>query len=119
MPTYDYVCTACDHAFELFQQMSAEVETICPKCGKTSLKRLIGTGAAVLFKGSGFYETDYRTRSYKSGAEADKKAGDSSTSSGDSTSPSGESTSKSDGGQSSEGPKKTDSGSSSQSGGES
>lgn len=76
MPTYDYRCAACDHEFELFQKMSDPVKRTCPECRKKSLERLIGTGAAVLFKGSGFYETDYRSASYKKGAEADKKAAD-------------------------------------------
>ncbi|MEL7472863.1 MAG: zinc ribbon domain-containing protein [Planctomycetota bacterium] len=74
MPTYDYRCNACDHEFELFQSMSAPHKRKCPECGKNKLERLIGTGAAVLFKGSGFYETDYRSKSYKEGADAEKKA---------------------------------------------
>lgn len=74
MPTYDYRCNACGHDFELFQSMSESVKKKCPECGKMALERLIGTGAAVLFKGSGFYQTDYRTESYKKGADADKKA---------------------------------------------
>ncbi len=74
MPTYDYRCNACNHEFELFQSMSAGVKKKCPECGKMALERLIGTGAAVMFKGSGFYETDYRSDSYKKSAEADKKA---------------------------------------------
>ena len=73
MPTYDYACDACGHTFELFQQMSAPVKRTCPKCGKRSLQRLIGTGAAVIFKGGGFYETDYRSESYRKAAEAEKK----------------------------------------------
>ncbi len=73
MPTYDYRCNACDHEFELFQSMSAGVKKKCPECGKMALERLIGIGAAVMFKGSGFYETDYRSDSYKKSAEADKK----------------------------------------------
>jgi len=73
MPTYDYRCNACEHEFELFQSMSAGVKKKCPECGKLKLERLIGIGAAVMFKGSGFYETDYRSESYKKGAEADKK----------------------------------------------
>ena len=55
MPTYDYRCCNCDHKFEVFQSMTAGVLKKCPQCGKLSLKRLIGSGAAVLFKGSGFY----------------------------------------------------------------
>jgi putative FmdB family regulatory protein len=74
MPTYDYKCNACSHAFEAFQTMSAKVMKTCPKCGKNALKRLIGTGAAVVFKGSGFYQTDYRSEGYKKSADADKKA---------------------------------------------
>lgn len=74
MPTYDYRCNACNHEFELFQSMSSGVKKKCPECGKMALERLIGTGAAVMFKGSGFYETDYRSDSYKKSAEADKKA---------------------------------------------
>lgn len=74
MPTYDYQCDACDHEFELFQQISEAVKRKCPECGKLKLRRLFGTGAAVVFKGSGFYETDYRSDSYKKAAEKDKKS---------------------------------------------
>ena len=74
MPTYDYVCDACEHAFEEFQSFSEEVLSKCPKCGKKKLRRLFGSGAAILFKGSGFYETDYRSESYKSGAKAEQEA---------------------------------------------
>lgn len=72
MPTYDYKCNACKHRFELFQSMKDSAKRKCPKCGKNALERLIGTGAAILFKGSGFYETDYRSESYKKAADADK-----------------------------------------------
>ena len=75
MPTYDYRCDACGHEFELFQQMSASVKKKCPECGKLKLKRLIGTGAGIIFKGGGFYETDYRSDSYKKDAAADGKSG--------------------------------------------
>jgi putative FmdB family regulatory protein len=78
MPTYDYQCAACGHEFELFQQMSASVKKKCPACGKLKLKRLIGTGAGIIFKGGGFYETDYRSDSYKKDAAADGKSGKSS-----------------------------------------
>jgi len=71
MPTYDYECDACQHAFEEFQSMMDKPLKKCPKCGKSKLRRLIGTGAAILFKGSGFYQTDYRSESYKSAAKAD------------------------------------------------
>lgn len=77
MPTYDYRCNACGHEFELFQSMSEGVKKKCPSCGKLALERLIGTGAAVLFKGSGFYETDYRSEQYKKAASADKPKADS------------------------------------------
>lgn len=72
MPTYDYRCNACKHTFEQFQSMKDGALRKCPKCGKNALERLIGTGAALLFKGSGFYQTDYRSEGYKKAAEADK-----------------------------------------------
>lgn len=74
MPTYDYKCKACDHRWELVQPMSASPVKACPHCGKRSAERLIGMGAAVLFKGTGFYQTDYRSDSYKKAAEADSKS---------------------------------------------
>lgn len=76
MPTYDYVCDGCGHAFELFQSMTDTVKKTCPKCRKKKLRRLIGAGGAIVFKGSGFYKTDYRSDSYKKAAAADsgKKA---------------------------------------------
>ena len=88
MPTYDYECDACGHEFELFQGINDPVQRKCPKCGKLKLRRLFGTGAAVVFKGSGFYQTDYRSDTYKKAAEKDKKASEggsekSSTSEGD------------------------------------
>lgn len=76
MPTYDYRCDHCNHEFEQFQSISASPLRKCPECGKMKLKRLIGTGAGVIFKGSGFYETDYRSESYKKAAEAEKKPAD-------------------------------------------
>ncbi len=72
MPTYDYECDACGHDFELFQGINDPVQRKCPECGKLKLRRLFGTGAAVVFKGSGFYQTDYRSDSYKKAAENDK-----------------------------------------------
>ena len=75
MPTYDYVCDGCGHAFELFQSMTDEVKRTCPKCKKKKLRRLIGSGGAIVFKGSGFYKTDYRSESYKKGAAADSGGG--------------------------------------------
>ena len=84
MPTYDYECQGCGHLFELFQSMSDAVKKKCPECKKLKLLRLIGSGGAIIFRGSGFYTTDYRSDSYKSGAKADKpKSSDSSSSSGD------------------------------------
>ena len=84
MPTYDYECDACGHEFELFQSITAGVKRKCPDCGKLKLRRLFGTGAAIVFKGSGFYETDYRSESYKAGAEKEKKAREKTTESKDS-----------------------------------
>jgi len=60
MPTYDYVCAKCGHQFEAFQSMSDAPLTKCPKCKTGKVKRLIGAGAGLMFKGSGFYETDYK-----------------------------------------------------------
>lgn len=74
MPTYDYRCNACKHEFELFQSIKDKPLKKCPQCGKNAVERLIGTGGAILFKGSGFYQTDYRPESYKKAAEADKPA---------------------------------------------
>lgn len=73
MPTYDYVCDACEHAFEEFQSITAKPLKKCPACGKNKLRRLIGTGAGILFKGSGFYETDYRSDSYNKAKKADSE----------------------------------------------
>ncbi|QDV27065.1 FmdB family zinc ribbon protein [Aureliella helgolandensis] len=95
MPTYDYQCDACDHLFELYQGINDPKKRKCPKCGKLKLRRLLGTGAAVVFKGSGFYQTDYRSESYNKAKAADKPASDSS--------------SKSDGGSSKKSESKSDS----------
>jgi putative FmdB family regulatory protein len=76
MPTYEYACRNCGHEFELFQQMTDPVKRKCPKCSKLSLERLIGTGAGIIFKGSGFYETDYRSESYRKAARAETAAAD-------------------------------------------
>ena len=73
MPTYDYVCDGCQYRFELFQGIKDAVKRKCPQCGKPKLRRLIGGGAGFLFKGSGFYITDYRSESYKRGAAAENK----------------------------------------------
>jgi putative FmdB family regulatory protein len=95
MPTYDYECDACGHSFEKFQSITAPAVRKCPECGKRKVRRLIGTGAGVIFKGSGFYQTDYRSESYKKAAEKDSK-----TATGDSGGPS-DSAAKSDGGKTS------------------
>ena len=73
MPTYDYRCESCGHEFETLQRMTAEPLKTCPECNKDSLKRLLGTGAGFLFKGSGFYQTDYRSNSYKQGQSKENK----------------------------------------------
>ena len=62
MPTYQYECDACQHAFEILQSMKDKKLQKCPKCGKLKLQRLIGTGSGIIFKGSGFYETDYKRK---------------------------------------------------------
>ena len=74
MPTYDYRCDACGHELELFQSFSESPKRKCPECGTLKLKRLIGTGGGIIFKGAGFYETDYRSDSYKEGAKAEKES---------------------------------------------
>ena len=74
MPTYDYECKACGHTFEKFQVITAPSIRKCPKCKKLKLRRLIGMGAGIIFKGSGFYQTDYRSESYRKAAEKDKNA---------------------------------------------
>lgn len=78
MPTYDYKCGNCDHLMELFQSITASPKKKCPECGKLKLKRLLGTGAGLIFKGSGFYETDYRSDSYKKDVESEKPKSDTS-----------------------------------------
>ena len=82
MPTYDYVCAACVHEFDLFQSMKEEPKRKCPACGRQKLRRLIGSGAAIVFKGSGFYKTDYRSESYKKAAAAEKGKGEAGSSDG-------------------------------------
>lgn len=72
MPTYEYICGGCEHEFEAFQSITAKPIRGCPECGKRKVKRKIGTGAGIIFRGGGFYETDYRSDAYKKSAEADK-----------------------------------------------
>ena len=67
MPTYEYLCDGCGHEFERFQSIKASALRKCPECSKMQLTRLIGAGGAIIFKGSGFYQTDYRTENYKAG----------------------------------------------------
>ena len=74
MPTYDYRCNGCRHELEIFQSISESPKRKCPKCGKSKLERQIGAGAGVLFRGGGFYQTDYRSDSYKKGEGAEKAA---------------------------------------------
>lgn len=74
MPTYDYICSACDHHVEIFQKITDEPVKKCPACKKSKLVRQFGTGAAIVFKGSGFYQTDYRSEGYKKAADSDKQA---------------------------------------------
>ena len=71
MPTYEYKCDACDFRFERFQPITAKAIHKCPKCGKNKVKRLISAGGGMIFKGSGFYITDYRDSKYKESAKAD------------------------------------------------
>ena len=72
MPTYDYHCNSCGHDCEYFQSIMDKPIKKCPSCGKRTLKRQIGAGAALIFRGSGFYATDYRSESYKSEAQKEK-----------------------------------------------
>lgn len=69
MPTYEYKCNHCGHLFEQMQSITAKSLRKCPNCGKSTLRRLIGTGAGLIFKGSGFYATDYRSENYKESAK--------------------------------------------------
>ena len=71
MPTYEYKCDACGHAFEKFHSITAAPVKKCPVCGKNKVRRLISMGAGLIFKGSGFYITDYRDAGYKDSAKAD------------------------------------------------
>jgi putative FmdB family regulatory protein len=74
MPTYEYECEKCGHHFDEFQSILADPLKTCPECGKDALRRLFGGGSAIIFKGSGFYQTDYRSDSYKAGAKAEQPA---------------------------------------------
>jgi putative FmdB family regulatory protein len=72
MPTYSYMCEDCGYEFEQFQSINSRPLRKCPSCSRRGLKRLIGAGAGIIFRGSGFYETDYRSESYKKAAEKEK-----------------------------------------------
>jgi len=76
MPTYEYICENCGSELEKFQSITARPLRKCPDCGKSNLKRLVGTGSGIIFKGSGFYQTDYRSQSYKEGEKSEKKVVD-------------------------------------------
>ncbi len=85
MPTYEYVCRGCGHEFERFQSITASAVRTCPRCGARKVERRIGMGGAVIFKGGGFYETDYRSESYRKGEESERGAKAAATTSGSST----------------------------------
>ncbi|KPJ58892.1 MAG: FmdB family transcriptional regulator [Planctomycetes bacterium DG_23] len=72
MPTYEYECSACGYSFERFQSITAPSVRKCPRCGRLKVQRLIGTGSAVIFKGAGFYQTDYRSPEYEKKAKQEK-----------------------------------------------
>ncbi|MBA7699855.1 hypothetical protein ES703_108559 [subsurface metagenome] len=78
MPTYDYICENCGYEFEQFQSVKSKPLHKCPRCKKAGLKRLIGAGSGLIFKGSGFYQTDYRSESYKKAEKGEKSAADTS-----------------------------------------
>ncbi len=75
MPTYAYACEHCGHKFDAFQSITAKPMRKCPACGQASLKRLIGAGSGIIFKGSGFYCTDYRSESYKTATKSETSGG--------------------------------------------
>ena len=91
MPTYDYKCENCGHAFEKFHSITAAPIKKCPVCGKNTVKRMIGTGAGIIFKGGGFYETDYRSEAYKKSQKAESGGGESGESKGEGKGEKGES----------------------------
>lgn len=74
MPTYEYRCSECGHEFEEFQSITSKPLRKCPACGKNKVDRLIGSGAGLIFKGSGFYQTDYRSEGYQKAAKAETEA---------------------------------------------
>ncbi|MHC5053086.1 MAG: FmdB family zinc ribbon protein [Planctomycetota bacterium] len=74
MPTYEYECQACEEVHEVFHGMNEPGPKKCPTCGKRKLKKLLSAGAGFIFKGDGFYTTDYRSKDYKEKAKKDKDA---------------------------------------------
>ena len=92
MPTYDYQCGACGHEWELFQSMNDSPVKSCPKCKKRKAKRLLGLGAGLIFKGTGFYETDYKKTG---GGDKKENSGDSDSSKSSDSSDSSKSSDKS------------------------
>ncbi len=86
MPTYEYECQKCHKELEVFQKMTDEPLKKCPSCGKMALRKKIGTGAGIIFKGNGFYSTDYRSESYKNAEKKDKGESSSSSKSSEKTS---------------------------------
>ena len=108
MPTYDYECDACQHKFELYQGINDEVKKKCPECKKNKLRRLLGTGAAIVFKGSGFYQTDYRSESYRKSQAAEKSSSSSEAGAKSEGAAKGDSSAKSEGSSKSESTPKSD-----------
>jgi putative FmdB family regulatory protein len=99
MPTYDYECKSCHHTWEAFQSIKAPALKKCPECGKNQARRVIGPGAGILFKGSGFYITDYRSDSYKKAAAAESGKSEGSKSEAKAESKKGDSSTKSTAGE--------------------
>jgi putative FmdB family regulatory protein len=97
MPTYEYRCNACQNTWDEFQSIKAEPTKKCPKCRKAKAERIISAGGGIIFKGSGFYQTDYRSESYKKGAEAAKSASEGAGKGSDAASSSSSSSEKSGG----------------------
>ncbi|MGI6458182.1 MAG: FmdB family zinc ribbon protein [bacterium] len=91
MPTYDYICEACNYEFESFQSMKEDPLTDCPSCSEPKLRRKIGMGAGIIFKGTGFYETDYKKKSSGNGKSESSTSSESSSTSNSSQSKSSES----------------------------
>ncbi len=104
MPTYDYRCNACGHALEAFQSITEGAKRKCPACGKNKLERQIGAGAGILFKGSGFYQTDYRSAAYEKAAKAESSSSESSSSESAASKGEGDSKAPADGAKSAEKP---------------